>query len=278
MSFRTILTVTTPHRGNEDLEIVRTLAEGTGAHLSILVMALAAPPPVGEFGIVAPDVWLAGRQTDLDEIEARVKSLNDWLAKGGTPGDVTSDYPEPGSADEVIGRRARYADLTVIGPDLSSTGLVGEKAVEGALFSSGRPLLVVPEGSRPTLAPRRVMVAWDHRVEAARAAREALPLLAGAEAVHIVLVDPVQDDTAHGEEPGADAATWLARHGAKVSLDRIPSENRGVAATLARHATDCGAELIVMGAYGHSRLRERIFGGVTRTMLEAPPMPVLLAR
>lgn len=137
--------------------------------------------------------------------------------------------------------------------------------------------MVLPDTGKTTLKPSRIVVAWDHRPEAARAARAALPLLKGAAEVRLVLVDPSADEFRHGEEPGADAATWLARHGVKVTVDRLPT-GPGVAATIARHATDCGAELLVMGAYGHSRLRERILGGVTCSMLEMPTTPLLLTR
>ncbi|MEP6195164.1 MAG: universal stress protein, partial [Nitratireductor sp.] len=103
-------------------------------------------------------------------------------------------------------------------------------------------------------------------------------LIVGAKEVSLALVDPVAGNAVYGEEPGADLATYLSRHGAKVTVDRLPSQGRSVADILRRHATDKDAELMVMGAYGHSRLRERLFGGVTKSMLEQPPVPVLMAR
>jgi nucleotide-binding universal stress UspA family protein len=105
-----------------------------------------------------------------------------------------------------------------------------------------------------------------------------MSLLVGADQVRLVLVDPVEGDLEQGAEPGADAATYLARHGAKVTVDRLPSQGRTVASVLSQHATDTAADLLVMGAYGHSRLRQRIFGGVTSAMIEEPPLPVLMAR
>ena len=156
--------------------------------------------------------------------------------------------------------------------------MLKDKVVEGALFSSGKPLLLVPEGSRPTLKPKRVMIAWDSRLEASRAVRESLELLDGAEEVRIVLIDPTEGESGHGAEPGADVATYLARHGAKVTVDRLPSQGKTVASALRQHAVDTAAELLVIGAYGHSRLRERIFGGVTKSMLESATLPILMAR
>ena len=166
----------------------------------------------------------------------------------------------------------------VIGPELLAGETLRAKVIEGALFSSGKPLLLVPEGSRPTLKPKRVLVAWDARLESSRAVRESLDMLKGADEVHLVMVDPIEDEYHHGQEPGADAAAYLARHGVKVTVDRLPSSNHSVADVLRRHAVDIAADLMVMGAYGHSRLRERIFGGVTKSMLEDPSLPILMAR
>ena len=192
--------------------------------------------------------------------------------------DLSSEYQDIAWTDEAIGRRARYADLTVVGPEMLARETLKDKVIEGALFSSGKPLLLVPEGSRPTLKPNRVMIAWDSRIEASRAVRESLEILTGAEEVRIVLVDPAEGESGQGAEPGADVATYLARHGAKVTVDRLPSQGKTIAAMLRQHAVDTAAELLVMGAYGHSRLRERIFGGVTKSMLDSAPLPILMAR
>jgi nucleotide-binding universal stress UspA family protein len=103
-------------------------------------------------------------------------------------------------------------------------------------------------------------------------------MLKGANEVHLVLVDPVKGEEYHGEEPGADAAAYLARHGVRVTIDRLPRMNRSVAEVLRQHALDTSADLMVMGAYGHSRLRERLFGGVTKSMLDESSVPILMAR
>jgi nucleotide-binding universal stress UspA family protein len=204
--------------------------------------------------------------------------VSKFLGQSALSSDLSSEYQESAWADDAIGRRARYADLTVVGPEMLAREMLKDKVVEGALFSSGKPLLLVPEGSRPTLKPKRVMIAWDSRLEASRAVREALEILARAEEVRIVLVDPAEGESGQGSEPGADVATYLARHGAKVTVDRLPSQGKTVAAMLRQHAVDTAAELLVIGAYGHSRLRERIFGGVTKSMLESATLPILMAR
>ncbi|MDW6020300.1 universal stress protein [Mesorhizobium sp. BAC0120] len=278
MVIKTLLAVTGPGLGKADLRIAAHLCEQIEAHLSVLVVALAAPPPIGEYAATVSDIWLEQRQENMKELEKRTAAVSEFLAATTISTDLSSEYQETSSADDAIGRRARYADLTVIGPELLSRDTLKEKAIEGALFSSGKPILLVPDGTKPTLRPKRIMVAWDSRLEASRAVRESLDLLVGAEDVRIALVDPVESETGHGAEPGADIAAYLARHGVKVTVDRLPSQGRSVASTLREHAADTAAELMVMGAYGHSRLRERIFGGTTRSMLDSPTIPVLMAR
>lgn len=278
MSFKTILAVTGPGLGDADLKLAGALCEEVEAHLAVLVVALAAPPPIGSYAAVINDAWLAEREADQKALKERMQAVSSFLASSPVSADVTGEYQETGWADETIGRRGRYADLTVLGPEGLSSGELKDKVIEGALFHSGKPLLLLPKGHAATLRPRRVMIAWDSSIESSQAVAQSMPLLVGADQVRLVLVDPVEGDLDQGAEPGADAATYLARHGVKVTVDRLPSQGRTVASVLGQHATDTAADLLVMGAYGHSRLRQRIFGGVTSAMVEEPPLPVLMAR
>lgn len=278
MPFKTILSVTGPGLFDRDLKLAESLCENVGAHLSVLVVKMAAPPPVGELAAVASEAWLQEREEDEEALAGRCDEITSLFASSPVSADVTREYPELSWSDEAIGRRGRYADVTVLGPDLLGTKTLKAKVIEGALFWSGKPMLLVPESASATLKPRRVLVAWDARIEASRAVREALDLLMTVDEVRLVLVDPVEGEKAHGAEPGADVAAYLARHGVKVIVDRVPSEGHPVAAVLRRRAVDCGAEMLVMGAYGHSRFRERLFGGVTRSMLDQVPLPLFMAR
>lgn len=278
MTFKTVLTVSSPDLGDGDLKLAAAICEEIEAHLAVLVVAVAAPPPIGGYAAVMSEAWLQERQADMDRLQQRVDAVTALLASSPVSSDVSSEYSEEAWADDVIGRRARYADVILLGPELLSRGVLKSRTVEGALFSSGKPILLIPEGSPPSLRPKRVMIAWDSRIEASNAVSHGLELLRAADVVHVALVDPVEGDDAHGAEPGADIAAYLARHGVKVTVDRLPSQGRTVADALRRHATDMAADMLVMGAYGHSRLRERIFGGVTRSIVDEPPLPVLMAR
>lgn len=278
MSFKTILTVAGADFGDGDLKLAATLCEQVEAHLAVLVLTLASPPPVGEYAAVVSDAWLEERQSDLEKLRRRTGEVSALLGSSTISHDVLSEYVEEAWADDLVGRRARYTDITVLGPELLSQDTFKRKVIDGALFSSGKPLLLIPQGCAPTLRPKRIVVGWDSRIEASNAVARSLFLLREAEDVHLALVDPVAGEDHQGGEPGADAATYLARHGVKVTVDRLPSQGRTVAAALQQHATDISADLLVMGAYGHSRLRQRIFGGVTSSMIEEPTLPVLMTR
>jgi nucleotide-binding universal stress UspA family protein len=175
--------------------------------------------------------------------------------------------------------QSRYADLIVVSqdsdpdtaPPQSAQGLPEQLVLRGP-----RPVLVVPDNYRGQPLTGSIVVGWDGSVQANRAIEAALPLLQRARSVTLALVNPDASMELHGEEPGADMAVYLARHGVPVEVvvERTPMEPGEVLLTLARKTA---AGLIVAGAYGHSRLREWALGGVTRDLLDAAPIPVLLA-
>ena len=147
---------------------------------------------------------------------------------------------------------------------------------ETVVLNSGRPVLVVPHAGKAEGNFRRPLVAWDGGLAASRAIAGALPLLAQAETTDVLVFDTGDQKDAHGEQPGADLALYLARHGVKVNvIERRISGDTGEA--LFSAAADLGSDLIVMGAYGHTRFREVVLGGVTRTVLESMTVPVLMA-
>jgi nucleotide-binding universal stress UspA family protein len=144
-----------------------------------------------------------------------------------------------------------------------------------ALFESGRPVLIVPYIRRNGLRLDRVMVCWDGSRSAARAVGDAMPFIVRAKATAVVIV--ASEAAKSDEMPGADIAHHLARHGARVDLKRIVSTQSDVASTILSHAADSSADLLVMGGYGHSRLREFVLGGVTRGILGSMTVPTLLS-
>jgi nucleotide-binding universal stress UspA family protein len=276
MGFKTILAVVGVNQFQEDIRHAIALSQSLDAHLSTAIIAMAAPPPIGSYAEVVSVAWLEERQGDLAKLEEEAQKLKDILRSSGLSHDVQELYTEFAWADNDIAQRALYADLTLLGRQAGQDDDLRNRILGGALFQSGTPVLFNPAAEAPTLQPRSVLIAWDSRVEAARAVRQAMPVLRSAADVHVTLVDPVAAPLANGEEPGADIAAYLARHGIKVVVDVLSSGGKTVAETLKMHSVDVGAELLVMGAYGHSRLRERIFGGVTRSMLETAGLPIFM--
>jgi nucleotide-binding universal stress UspA family protein len=179
---------------------------------------------------------------------------------------------------DAVSTQSRYADLVVIGqqnPDWPS-GM--DRDFERSLpLAVGRPVLVVPYAFERRPLGHRVLVAWNSSREAARAVRDALPILKRAGHVHVVAFQPEESGAAHGAEPGADIALYLTRHGVKVTVSRYDAPDVDVGNQLLSRAFDLSVDLIVMGAWGHSRLRELVLGGVTRTLLESMTVPVLMA-
>lgn len=176
-----------------------------------------------------------------------------------------------------VARHARFSDLVVLGkPYGEGIGAEAEPVVEAALFEGRTPVLVVPEQAKPLTQPKTVLVAWNESIEAMTAVRKSLPFLTKAECARIVVIDPPQ----HGPErsdPGGMLAQMLARHGVTCEIDVLSKTMPRVSDILNRHATDAAADMIVMGAYGHSRFREAILGGATRNMLEKATVPVFMA-
>ena len=178
---------------------------------------------------------------------------------------------------EALATNARYADLVILGQAGPDDADVPRYLPEEVTLASGRPSLVIPcIGPGATLG-QRVSVAWDASREAARAVNDALPILQRAQAVGVVTVNPREGPFGHGEQPGADIALHLARHGIKVEVQRVESREVDVANTILSHIADRSSDLLVMGAYGHSRLRELVLGGVTRTILHDMTVPVFMA-
>lgn len=275
MSYKSILAVVGLDEEARDLLEGVELCREIDAHLSVAVVLLAPPPPMGDAGVIAT-VWLEQSRAEQERLEAYVVKVNELLSQTGISYSVEAEFAAIASAGDDLGERARYSDLTIIGSGLKFDPDLKSRAVDGCLFNSARPILLA-SGKKPmSLRPKTVMIAWDSSLEATRAVGAALDVITQAETVRIILVDPKAGRRQNGEEPGADIGRYLAQHFASVSIDQLPSMGRPIAEVLKQHATDMSADMIVMGAYGHSRIRERIFGGVTLSMIDDANVPVFM--
>jgi nucleotide-binding universal stress UspA family protein len=169
---------------------------------------------------------------------------------------------------------ARHTDLCVVGqPSEETPEPEAGRLVEAAFMDSGRPALVVPYIGAAPEPSRRILVAWNGSREAARAVHDALPFLLAPERTTVLIVDPQAQGSEVGEPPGAD----LARHGVRVEVKSVPGGGLVAGDAILAQAADEGADLLVMGGYGHSRLREMVLGGATRHLLVQMTLPVLLS-
>ena len=176
-----------------------------------------------------------------------------------------------------VAARARFADLIVLPkPYGKNQGTELEPTLEAALFEGQAPVLMVPDSATPIAAPKTISIGWNESAEALVATRAALPFLKAADSVQVVVIDP----PTHGpnrSDPGGLLSQFLSRHGVRVEIVVLSKTQPRVSDVLLRHATDSNTDMIVMGAYGHSRFREAILGGATRNMLEQANIPVFLA-
>lgn len=202
----------------------------------------------------------------FEDVTARQGLSAEWRTANGYPSGIAALH-------------GRYADLVILGQlDAydAQADLVHPRPEEVTMLA-GRPVLTVPYTGHFGGLVRRVLIGWDASREAARAVKDAMPLLAQAEAVTVLTIDAEQSPQGHGEVPGADIALHLARHGVKARVERTVSAGIGVGNTLLSRAADLGADMLVMGAYGHSRVRELLLGGATRTVLMSMTLPVFMS-
>jgi nucleotide-binding universal stress UspA family protein len=177
----------------------------------------------------------------------------------------------------MIGLHARYADLAVIGQAEHEALTPQRELPENVVLGIGRPVLIIPYiGAQPTIG-ENILVAWNASREAMRAITDALPILERAKNVVVIAFNPGGGVDGHGDIPSADISLWLARHGVKAEAKQAYASDMDTGNALLSSAADLGSDLLVMGAYGHSRLRELVLGGATRQILSEMTIPVLMS-
>jgi nucleotide-binding universal stress UspA family protein len=182
-----------------------------------------------------------------------------------------------GNPSTMVALHARYADVTVVGQPNQSAPQDSDAVTVTTVMTSGRPVLAIPFAGDFPVVGERVLVAWNASREAARAVNDALPLIAGAKQVTILAINPHRGVGGDGEVPAADIALHLARHGVKAEAAHTVARDISDGEALLSYAADLGVDLLIAGAYGHSRAREMVFGGVTRTLIAEMTVPVLLS-
>ena len=251
------------------------LARVYNAHLTALYIMPTYIIPVYAEAQLSPEIFEAQREAS----QARAADAEALVKKIAAREDIAIEWRcVEGDWAGLFIQHTRYADLAIVGqtdsrdPEAAETGLL-----EQVVLESGRPLLFIPYiGALQTIG-KRVIVAWKTSREAVRAVNDALPLLVGADKVDVITVNPQAGEDADSDVPNADICLHLARHGVKAEAHRLRVTDVDVGNLLLSRAADEDADLIVMGAYGHSRFREMILGGATRHILAHMTVPVLMS-
>lgn len=278
MAIRSITAISTEISEQKTfLENAARLATQAGAHLDVLCLGLDHTQPgfyyAGTSPIVLQDNLKQARQ-DANALEAAAcKTLENAALDWSVTGLATQTI----ALNNLVAHRTRFADLVVFPrPYGENRGHENEAIVEAALFNGAAPVLILPDGHSFPDPLETIAIAWNDSAEAYRAIRAALPLLQAARNVCITIIDP----PTHGpdrSDPGGALGQMLARHGVRAEVSVLARTMPRVSDVLNRHVRDKGAQMVVMGAYGHSRFREAIMGGATRHMLEMAEVPVLMA-
>lgn len=278
MAYKSILTFL-----SSEQEVSGTLPEAIrfaatrDAHLTACLLGVDMTPAGGFYMGASPILLqetLERAQSDAEALEAQARKL---LGGQTLRWGAESAVAQFGGLPSLVGLRARFSDLVIQSRPYGGGALPTQEAViEAALFQGQAPVLVLPPKGLGADFGQRVMIAWNQSNEALAAVRRALPLLKDADSVQVVVVDP----PAHSPErsdPGGLLTQMLARHGVRAEVSVLAKTLPRVSDILLRHMEDIDASLLVMGAYGHSRLREAILGGATRNMLENAKRAVFLA-
>lgn len=277
MTYKTILVhLNNERRSGPLLECAMALGERFGSHVIGLYVfpAFRLTPPVP----MPFSRELAGTlRGELREEERRIRLVFDTVSKGrSVVAEWRSVTSERRPVADIVLDHARAADLVIASqadPDWGFSDILD--CPDRLAIECGRPVLVIPSSGRCSGIPRTVLVAWNGRRESVRALFDAVPLLTLAETVEVLTVDERSRDEA--SLPDTEIAAALARHGAKVKLTRLIPRNGSAAGEIRARAIDLNADMLVMGAYGHSRLSEFVFGGATRHLLKEMTIPVLFS-
>lgn len=251
-----------------------SLAKALGAHIAGVAFLYEPVIPDGTLGGVPVDLIEVQREENSKTAHAAVARFEAAAKAAGVSSETRILDATFGGAPTLFGQIARRFDLSIVGQARRDQGAAEELMIEGALFESGRPVVVVPYIQKQGLKLDRVLLCWDGGRMAARAISDSIPLLAQAKAIDIVIV---AEEHKNDEITGANMSEHLARHGINANVKRIAKGDIAIGDAILDYAADSGADFMVMGGYGHSRLREFILGGVTRGMLSSMTVPVLMS-
>lgn len=256
-------------------EYAISVASALDAHISGIAFVFDPFDLVSHLGYIATDVVEEQWRDYKAEAQAALDRFSQLASRAGVSAEPMMLKTSFAGVGERFGAIARRFDLAVVDQASPDGSTIEDMVIEGALFDSGRPVIIVPYVYRASLKLDQVMICWDGSRPAARAIADSMPLLEHADRIEVVIV--ANERGKQDEVEGADIGQHLARHGLNVSVQRISHDKIDIADVLLSHAADSSADLVVMGGYGHSRLREFVLGGVTRSTMNSMTAPVLMA-
>ena len=268
-----LLHIDTSDRGAGVSDFALSLATEMGAHLTAAGIVLEIVPPASFMGEYPYDIMAEAIEQARQSAEQNYRKIA-AAAPATVQTELVMIQAISGQAREDFGRLARHFDIAIAGQGGDEGGSDDELMVEGALFSSGRPVFVVPNIHKGPAKLGKAMVCWDGGLPSARALAGSIDILKRAGKVEVVSI--AGRNLPNEELPGFNITRHLTRHGISATLKKLPAA-QDIGATLLSYAADSGADYMVMGAYGHSRLREFVMGGTTRTILGSMTIPVLMA-
>lgn len=280
MDNRTVLVLQGPQGLPEDLSPITQAVDAMKGHLTVVNIGIVPPIPAYELGAMpygsmgVPDAWITTQRETNAALATQRSATQTYLGKAGVSGETDGICDSASQLEHRVTAHTFVADVAVIMDDLRTDQDAFRSLVYGVIFGSPIPLIL--NVTKAALVPERVLVAWNTTLPAARALHAALPVLKTAKEVTLCVIDPQARTDVDGQDAGTDVAAWLSHHGCNVALQQTPSGGDPYADVILRHASEVGADLVVMGAYGHSRMQQRLFGGTTRSMIEQTKQAVLL--
>jgi nucleotide-binding universal stress UspA family protein len=270
-----VVNLTGGHNQDFAADYAMSFAQSFEAHIAGIAFIYEPIIPGAVLGGVPTDLIEAQRDENAKAANAAIARFEQAAKAAGISAETRLLDASIAGAADLFGRIARRFDVAVVGQARREQGASEELLIEGALFGSGRPVIIVPHIHKEPMQLDRIMVCWDGSRPAARAIADAMPFLVRGKAVEVVVVAGERDKS--GEITGTNMRRHLARHGVEVEIKRLAAGGADVQNAILAHAADMGAQFMVLGGYGHSRLREFILGGVTRSILTSMTVPVLMS-
>jgi nucleotide-binding universal stress UspA family protein len=280
MQNATLLLLTDVETKPEEISTFAARAMEAESYFVVLILTTTPSLPINAYGGMPfggtgeAEIWSRDIQNTQAALKAQTNVVKKLLQDAGCEGEARPLICPPADVQDTVAQSAKYGDLIYVASNLRDTMDLLRDVSHGVLFQSPAGLMLNAD-----IAPSydHIMIAWNDSLTAARAVHSALPLLKAAKNVTIACFDPAPVTDGHLYEPGAALSVWLSHHGCDVEIAQYPTGGASVSSCILDRAREIGAGLVVAGAYSHSRMRQAIFGGTTRSLIEQSDQPVYLA-